>query len=228
MTDAEDLTRLAAQATAADQALKELLVRRRRAGAAELAEIDQDINRVRVRHKAISEQAAVITMRQIEERLERARASADPNGPRLDMSNLVRALTRALGWRRDESCYIQDGIRKLPTLTVVAAWDDGEFIHFVLHVLAGEEEGFLGYCYEDDPSRWSWRVADIEAQEVHVLSDLWFYGENLVPKIAGATAEEIRWQNPVPATALPETLEELRSVDMGISACVSPTYFPAQ
>lgn len=65
-------------------------------------------------------------------------------------------------------------------------WDDGFFIHFVLHVIAGDEEGFLGYGYEDDPSRWSWQVHDVAAQEVSLLSDQWFYGENLVSKIRGA------------------------------------------
>ncbi|QGU06899.1 hypothetical protein COCCU_04765 [Corynebacterium occultum] len=227
MSDSEILAMLASEATAVERSLYELLVRRRSASAKELAEIDTAIEQVRDLKKDISEQAAAITVRQIEERLQRARASADPDGPRLDMDNFVRALDQGLGWRRDESSFIEDGIRKLPTYSVVAAWDDGSFIHFVLHVVAGAQDGYLGYCYEDDPSRWSWRVADIEMQEVSVLSDLWFYGENLVPKIEGADPEEIRWQAPVPDKYLPTSVEDLRSVDLGMAAWVNPEYFPA-
>lgn len=226
MNDSETLTQLSSQATAAEHALKELLARRRLAPPEELAKIDEDINRVQAHQQVISEQAAVITMRQIDQRLKQARASADPNGPRMDMDNLMRALTRALGWRQDESCYIEDGIRKLPMLNVVAAWDKDDFIHFVIHVIAGHQEGFLGYCYEDDPSRWSWQVADIEAQEVHELSGLWFYGENLVPKITGAVPGEIRWQDPIPEKTLPDTMDQLRSMDLGTSVSLNPEYFP--
>ncbi len=226
MSDSEILAILASEATAVERSLYELLVRRRSASAKELAEIDTAIEQVRELKKDISEQAAAITVRQIEQRLRRARASADPDGPRLDMDNFVRALDQGLGWRRDESCYFEDGLRKLPTLQVVAAWDDGEFIHFVIHVLAGAREGFLGYCYEDDPSRWSWQVPEIEMQEVSVLSDLWFYGENLVPKIDGAEAEEIRWQRPVPDKYLPAGMEELRSIELGKSVWINLEYFP--
>lgn len=225
MDDSESLTQLASQATALERSLHELLVRRRFAPAEALPEVDEEISRVLDRRKVVSDQAAAITARQIEEKLRKARALADPDGPRLDMGNFVRALDRGLGWRRDESCYIEDGIRKLPTLRVVAAWDDGEFIHFVIHVLAGTQEGFLGYCYEDDPSRWSWQVADIEMQEVSALSDLWFYGENLVPKIEGAEAEEVRWQRPVPDKFLPASMEELRSFELGKCAWINPEYF---
>lgn len=226
VNDSEILAELAAQATAVERSLYELLVRRRSSPAEALAEIDEEINRVRNRQKTISEQAAAITVRQIEERLQQARASADPDGPRLDMDKFVRALDQGLGWRRDESSYIEGGIRKLPTFSVVAAWDDGSFIHFVLHVVAGTQDGYLGYCYEDDPSRWSWRVADVEMQEVNVLSDLWFYGENLVPKIEGADPEEIRWQAPVPDKYLPTSVEDLRSVDLGMAAWINSEYFP--
>lgn len=225
MNDSEILAILASEATAVERSLYELLVRRRSASAKELAEIDTAIEQVRDLKKDISEQAAAITVRQIEERLQLARDSADPDGPRLDMDNFVRALDQGLGWRRDESSYIEDGIRKLPTLTVVAAWDDGSFIHFVIHVVAGAHDGFLGYCYEDDPSRGSWRVADIEMQEVSVLSDMWFYGENLVPKIEGGAKDEILWQAPVPDKFLPASVEELRSVDLGMSVWINPDYF---
>lgn len=224
MSDSEILVMLASEATAAERSLYELLVRRRSASAKELAEIDTAIEQVRDLKKDISEQAATITVRQIEERLQQARDSADPDGPRLDMDNFVRALDQGLGWRRDESSYIEDGIRKLPTFSIVAAWDDGSFIHFVLHVVAGAQDGYLGYCYEDDPSRWSWQVADVEMQEVSVLSDMWFYGENLVPKIVGAEADEIRWQVPVPDKYLPPSVEELRSVDLGSAAWINLDY----
>lgn len=224
MNDSEDLTQLASQATTAEHALKELLIRRRSASTEELTEIDEDIDQVRAHLQVISEQAAVITRHQIDQRLKQARASADPNGPRMDMDNLMRALTRALGWRRDESCYIENGIRKLPTLNVVAAWDKDDFIHFVIHVIVGQHEGFLGYCYEADPSRWAWQVANIEAQEVHELSGLWFYGENLVPKITGAAPGEIKWQDPVPDKALPDTMNQLQSIDLGTSISFNPAY----
>lgn len=225
VSDSDILAYLASEATAAERSLYELLVRRRSASAKEWAEIDSEIDQVRELQKDISEQAATITARQIEERLQRARDSADPDGPRLDLDKFVGALDQGLGWRRDESSYIEDGIRKLPTFSIVAAWDDGSFIHFVLHLVAGAQNGYLGYCYEDDPSRWSWRVADVEMQEVSVLSDMWFYGENLVPKIVGAEADEIRWQVPVPDKYLPPSVEELRSVDLGKSTWINPVYF---
>lgn len=227
MSDSDELAKLTSQAANADRLLQELLVRRRSASVEELSQIDDAIDRVRTRAKRISERAGAITARQLEEKLQQARAEAAPDGPRMDMGKLVRALDRALGWRRDESCYLEDGIRKLPRLQVVAAWDDDSFIHFVIHVLAGAQEGFLGYCYEDDPSRWTWRVTDVEAQEVNVLSDQWFYGENLVPKIEGAAEEEILWQYPVPDKPLPVNMKELRSVDLGPSAWISSDHFPA-
>ncbi|WP_027004330.1 hypothetical protein [Corynebacterium halotolerans] len=227
MSDSDELAKLTSQATNVDRLLQELLVRRRSVSAGDLPNIDYEIDRARTRAKMISERAGAITVRQLEEELQQARAEAAPDGPRMDMGKLVRALDRALGWRRDESCYIEDGTRKLPRLRVVAAWDDGSFIHFVIHVLAGAQEGFLGYCYEDGPSRWSWRVTDVEAQEVNVLSDQWFYGENLVLKIEGAAEEEILWQYPVPDKPLPVNTEELRSMDLGPSAWISSHHFPA-
>lgn len=225
MSDSEKLQQLAAQATETEKSMAEALRRLRMASAAERLKIEGEIDRLHSRKSAISEEAATITVRQMEEQQRKASVNADPDGPRLDMGNLVRALDQTLRWRRDESCYLDNGVRKLPTLRVVAAWDDGSFIHFVIHVLAGEEEGFLGYCYEDDPSRWSWRVTDVEAQEVNLLSDQWFYGENLVPKIEGAAESEIRWQEPVPDTSLPVSITELRAMNLGTSARTTTGYF---
>ena len=150
-----------------------------------------------------------------------------PSENRMDLSRLVAALTRGLEWRRDESTsYYERDVEKLPSFPVVAVWDDGRFIHFVLHVLAGSHTGFLGYCYEDNPERWSWTIDDVYPQEVSVLSDRWFYGENLVDKIKGAESGEIRWQPPAPDKFLPVSMGELRSVELGISAWTNPEYFP--
>lgn len=117
-------------------------------------------------------------------------------------------------------------MEKLPRFPVVAVWDDGQFIHFVLHILAGSHQGFLGYCYEDDPERWSWTIDDVYPQEVSVLSDRWFYGENLVRKIYGAVEGEIYWQDPVPDKYLPLSMEDLHSISLGISSWENPDYFP--
>lgn len=150
-----------------------------------------------------------------------------PAEPRMDLNRLAAALEQGLEWRRDESdSFYEEGVEKLPTFPVVAAWDDGQFIHFVLHVLAGSQNGFLGYCYEDHQERWSWTIDDVYPQEVSVLSDRWFYGENLVSKIYGASEGEIRWQSPVPDKYLPLTMEELHSISLGVSEWINPDYFP--
>ena len=82
--------------------------------------------------------------------------------PRMNMSRLAEALAQGLEWRRDESdSFYDEGVEKLPRFPLVAVWDDGRFIHFVLHILAGSHQGFLGYCYEDDPERWSWTIDDV-------------------------------------------------------------------
>lgn len=146
--------------------------------------------------------------------------------PRMDLNRLAVALEQGLEWRRDESdSFYEEGVEKLPTFPVVAIWDDGRFIHFVLHILAGSQNGFLGYCYEDYPERWSWIIDDVYPQEVSILSDRWFYGENLVRKIFGAGEGEIRWQDPVPDKYLPPTMEELCSISLGISEWRNPDYF---
>jgi len=148
--------------------------------------------------------------------------------PRMELSRLAAALVQGLEWRRDKSTsYYEGGVEKIPSFPVVAVWDDGRFIHFVLHVRAGSRTGFLGYCYEDNPERWSWTIDDVYAQEVSVLSDRWFYGENLVPKIDGAGRGDIRWQPPVPDKFLPPSMGELRSIELGISAWTNPEYFPS-
>jgi hypothetical protein len=227
MEQSQRLSELAARATGVEQAMEEALRRLRVAPVADRPALNDDLERLHAQKREISGEAAAITVRQGEGHRQKARVEASPDDPRLDMDNLARALKQAMAWRRDESSYLVDGIRALPTLWVVAAWDDGVFIHFVLHVLAGDEEGFLGYCYEDDPSRWSWQVSDIAAQEVSLLSDQWFYGENLVPKIKGAKPGQIRWQAPVPEKSLPMNMEELRTADMGQSAWRDAGYFPA-
>ncbi|WP_293954669.1 hypothetical protein [uncultured Corynebacterium sp.] len=150
-----------------------------------------------------------------------------PPDPRMNMSRLAEALAQGLEWRRDESdSFYDEGVEKLPRFPVVAVWDDGQFIHFVLHILAGSQKGFLGYCYEDDPERWSWTIDDVYPQEVSVLSDRWFYGENLVRKIYGAVEGEIYWQGPVPDKYLPPNMEDLHSISLGISSWENPDYFP--
>lgn len=147
----------------------------------------------------------------------------------MDLTRLAVALAQGLEWRRDESSRFYEGrAEKLATFPVVAIWDDGRFIHFVLHVLAGAQKGFLGYCYEDHPERWSWIIDDVYPQEISVLSDRWFYGENLVSKIYGAVEGEIRWQAPVPDKYLPSNMEELYSIHLGIARWENPDYFPPQ
>lgn len=225
--ESQRLSELAARASSVEEATEEALRRLRVASAAERPAIENRIERLHAQKREISEEAAAITVRQGEERRRKARAEAGPDGPRLSMGDLARALQQAMAWRRDESSYLVEGVRTLPTLRVVMTWDDGFFIHFVLHVIAGDEEGFLGYGYEDDPSRWSWQVHDVAAQEVSLLSDQWFYGENLVSKIRGAEPGQIRWQDPVPDTPLPGNVRELRSADMGLAAWRNAGYFSA-
>lgn len=194
MNGSEDLAKLASRVTVIECSLHELLVRRRSASADALPEIDSAIRvGFELARRLSRSELGAITAQQLEEQLQQGRVEAAPDDPRTDMGKFVHALDRSLSWRRDEICYLEDGIRKLPRLRVVAAWDDGSFNHFVIHVLAGAHQGFLGYCYEDDPSRWLRRVTGVEAQEVNVLGEQWSYGENLVPKIEGTAEAEILW-----------------------------------
>ncbi len=62
-------------------------------------------------------------------------------------------------------------------------------------------------------------------QEVKELSCLWFYGENLVPKIEDAAEDQILPQNPVPEKFFPTSAEEFHSVELRLSSSGSPEYF---
>lgn len=215
--DEAELKRLSDEASRIEVRLHQLIRERQRASVPELNRIDDDIEERLAEKREISARAADITLRWLH-----ANAPVK-DGPRFDLEKLASALIQELKWREDESAYFVHGERRRASLQLVAVWDDGRFVYFVVHVDAGRVEGLLGYRFEDDGTRWV--THNVEEYEARELSAHWFMGENLSLKIAGADGRRIAWQTPAAEDEVPRNIDDVRDADRYLATWVNSAYF---